>query len=370
MTIDISFNGFVGIRFEGDIPPSAKEYVRKELGHMQVKDLDEPDIIVRFIDRMPIRVPPDSEHYFGDGLYILQTHLGTVEVPYYALENFPQSPILIRAERSVSPYFLFTRVVEQFADFIMTTYRGVTFVHASSVSVNGKGAVFAALPHTGKTDLLLGFLLNGWGRFLGDDFTIISQDGTIYPYPRQLNILHYNVHRYPELLRHMYSNWSSIPQAKIKLLIGQIGEWARQKRGNFWRGLALVTLHASHLKGLDVSKVGGIAPPTSLSTVFLTYRSARVREPVFDRNVTPEKIGACLTANQIWERESLWSDYMLYIFASKGYKSSLVEGFRRKKEELLAKAFSRSTNYILTLSENTDPHIQASFVRQVIECDN
>ncbi len=87
---------------------------------------------------------------------------------------------------------------------------GHAFVHASGFELNGKAYIFPAWGGTGKTNLLLNYLSRG-AKYLSDDLLIVSNKGYVLPYPRPLNLLHYNYLTQKEIL-------APIINSKIKSL--------------------------------------------------------------------------------------------------------------------------------------------------------
>jgi hypothetical protein len=76
---------------------------------------------------------------------------------------------------------------------IKFTQKGHAFVHTGCLNFNDNGVLIAALPDTGKTSTCLS-LLNGEDiRFMSDDLAILSEDGTVYSYPRRVNISPYTL---------------------------------------------------------------------------------------------------------------------------------------------------------------------------------
>jgi len=66
--------------------------------------------------------------------------------------------------------------------------KGHTFVHAGCLSHRGEGILIAAMQDTGKTSTVLSLLDGEEFRFLGDDFVILNERGTLYSYPKEVRV--------------------------------------------------------------------------------------------------------------------------------------------------------------------------------------
>lgn len=92
---------------------------------------------------------------------------------------------------------------------------GMAFVHGSSFRFRGKNYIIAAWAHTGKTSVLISALENG-GQFLGDDFSVISKHGEIYPYTVPINLFDYNFENHETLRkRQSFSRRAKLATAKV-----------------------------------------------------------------------------------------------------------------------------------------------------------
>ena len=91
-------------------------------------------------------------------------------------------PMLVR-----SPHVLYTNVVEALLRFVIVS-RGYMLLHSACLELNGRGVMLSALTDTGKTGTILRLLRENNSRFLSDDMTILSPDGTALAYPKPLTI--------------------------------------------------------------------------------------------------------------------------------------------------------------------------------------
>lgn len=104
------------------------------------------------------------------------------------ITNLEGTPINIRF--SGDPFFssklLFSALVEPLIKYVLSR-KGVNMIHASSLSLNGRGAAFCGASGTGKTTLLLNLLNHKKSVYYSDDQTIVK-DGVLYSYPTPIGV--------------------------------------------------------------------------------------------------------------------------------------------------------------------------------------
>lgn len=86
-----------------------------------------------------------------------------------------------------SPHVLYTNVVEALLRFVLVS-RDRVLLHSACLDLAGHGLLLSARTDTGKTGTVLRMVREGGGRFLSDDMTILSADGTALCFPKPLTI--------------------------------------------------------------------------------------------------------------------------------------------------------------------------------------
>lgn len=76
--------------------------------------------------------------------------------------------------------------------------RGMAMIHASGVDYDGTTIIFPAWRHTGKTNTMLTFVMDG-ASYLGDDRVFIDEHGTAWGFSIPVNLLYYNLQAFPSL---------------------------------------------------------------------------------------------------------------------------------------------------------------------------
>ncbi len=190
--------------------------MRRELD-VFLDDMDEVDLTVEEGEvSLPERML-SLNLSFSDSSFVFETSTGRIQLTDGRL----------RAETSVSPRSILVQWVESLMRQRITM-KGVCFVHASAVSRKGTGYLFPAWSHTGKTNVAIRFLVEGYDH-MADDWCFVSSTGEILGYPRWLSLYAHNFAAHPFL----------------RTIVG-----TRRERLNLRRRLA-VTKFARSLHGAD-----------------------------------------------------------------------------------------------------------------------
>jgi hypothetical protein len=129
-----------------------------------------------------------SETYsFGNGSFVLGTESGRIRL----------TEGLIVGDPGLSPEEFYAHWVEGVLFFRMLA-QGVFLAHSSAVCRGGTGILFPAWAHTGKTNVALELVSNGY-EYMADDWCLVSSSGELLGYPRWLRLFSYNFEAHPQL---------------------------------------------------------------------------------------------------------------------------------------------------------------------------
>lgn len=134
----------------------------KPRGHVQLVRFDQP-VGVRY------------EEHLG--------HLGA----NFALDLGDQIHVTLSQLLARSPHVAYTNILEALLRFAIAA-RGGMLLHSACIELNGVGVMLSARTDTGKTGTVLRLLREQQARFLSDDMTILSPDGTARCFPKPLTI--------------------------------------------------------------------------------------------------------------------------------------------------------------------------------------
>jgi hypothetical protein len=172
--IDFDLHGVVGIRlYDANAHDAAA--VSRQLGPLRRRLDREPDIVIRFVDRIDGRrsltLVGDEDAGFADDEFVLlwSRHRAPARsaVPLHKLGG----RLEIRCEHGIE-------AIPQLVPFLnlLALSKGVLPLHASAFVHDGVGVVVTGWSRAGKTDALLGFVRRG-ASYVGDDWVYVSEDG-------------------------------------------------------------------------------------------------------------------------------------------------------------------------------------------------
>lgn len=223
---DFDLHGLVGIRLinamAGDLAA-----VQRQLGPIQSLLTRDPDIVIRFVDRLQLS---SSIRYIGvedagfteDAFLILRGKYQTsikVQIPF---DQIGSRQCEIVCERGLPAVPLLIAIIN-----LTALSKGVLPLHASAVLYNGKGVLITGWSKGGKTETLLAFAANG-ATYVGDEWIYLSPDGE-------------RMYGIPEPTRVWYWHLQEMP--RYKAMVDRTD----------WRRLQALNLFVRFLKRLEVS---------------------------------------------------------------------------------------------------------------------
>ena len=171
---DFDVHGLVGVRLL-DAGPREVAAVRRQLGIAPAPLGREPDIAVRFVDRLarsaPVRYLGAKDVGFTEDAFLIlrgkqKSHV-RVQIPLGEIGRRPT----ILCERGIPaiPYLVPILNLTALAN-------GALPLHASAFVHEGRGVVATGWSKGGKTEALLAFAANG-ARYVGDEWVYLSDGG-------------------------------------------------------------------------------------------------------------------------------------------------------------------------------------------------
>lgn len=160
----------------------------------------EPLITIN-IECQPVKLPElytqleSSTAFDGKTIFLFDANGKVISFTPNALGD---SKISLTVDPDFDSYYLYNYLLEPI-QVIWGAHHGVSFIHASGLYKNQQGILFPAWRNTGKTNIMLSALNQGYG-FLGDDYCVVHFN-TVFPYPKKINLFSYNIAQYPQLLK-------------------------------------------------------------------------------------------------------------------------------------------------------------------------
>lgn len=176
--------------------------------------------------------------------------------------------------------------------------KGYSLVHASVVSQDGSGLMFAGSGHVGKTTLALQMVKGGMSYF-GDDLVIINQEGMILSYPEPLQIEGQHLAMFPELSRVLTKRLGFFEKRELR----KTGKQSTKEMVESMPRLAITEIFGD-------AEIGERCP---LRTVILLRRGFTPR-PTKDE-MDSESLKEVLSAELFWEFETAPWRHTQYLYA-------------------------------------------------------
>jgi hypothetical protein len=194
--VDFDIHGLAGIRLIGASSSDAAA-VRRQLGPLEGVLDREPDIVIRFVDRLKtssrVRFLGLHEAGFTDDAFLIlrSKHKSSAKVEVDFTEIGSQTRIV--CERGLSAVPLLIPILN-----LSLLARGVLPLHASAFVHEGTGVVATGWSKGGKTEALLAFAARG-AEYVGDEWVYVSRDGErICGIPEPIRIWNWQLRQLPE----------------------------------------------------------------------------------------------------------------------------------------------------------------------------
>ncbi|HYY32016.1 MAG TPA: hypothetical protein VE693_00310 [Gaiellaceae bacterium] len=201
LEVDFDIHGLAGVRLVDPSPADAAAVIR-QLGPMRAALDREPDIVIRFVDRLettsPMRFLGADEAGFTDDAFLILRgkHKSSAKVKIDFSEIGAQTEIV--CERGLTAVPLLIPILT-----LTLLARGVLPLHASAFVHRGLGVVATGWSKGGKTEALLAFAARG-AEYIGDEWVFVSSDGRrVFGLPEPIRLWNWHVRQlseYPNLL--------------------------------------------------------------------------------------------------------------------------------------------------------------------------
>lgn len=115
-----------------------------------------------------------------------EEHLGHLGANF-ALDLGEQIHVTLSRLLARSPHVAYTNIIEALLRCAFAA-KGRMLLHSACVELDGVGVMLSARTDTGKTGTVLRLLREHGAKFLSDDMTVLSPDGTAHCFPKPLTI--------------------------------------------------------------------------------------------------------------------------------------------------------------------------------------
>lgn len=343
--VDFDLHGLAGVRLIGASPSDAA-VVERQLGPIRSELMREPDVVVRFVDRLELAEPMrllgvGDAGYTDEGFVVLRSRHKSKARVLMPLADVGRQPEIV-CERGVA-------AVPQLIPVLNLTVlaNGALPLHASAFEYDGAGVVATGWSKGGKTESLLAFAARG-ARYVADEWAYISADGR-------------RVHGIPEPVR--LWDWQLRQAAGYRPLIGR-GQRARLgalrlaaategaartlRRGRRGGAVDRVYSLVRNQQHVDVEPellFTERQASTSFDRLFflVTHDAPQtIVEPI-----EPENVAHRMLFSLQYERLDFIGSYLKLRFAFPEARSPLIEDAQELERKRLLEAFAGKPAYIV-----------------------
>jgi len=199
--VDYDLHGIVGVRLL-DAGSAEERLVTRQLGPIRARLDREPDLVVRFTDRLalegPLRLLGADDVGFGSDAFVVlrgkQKSRARVLLP---LDRVGRGGEIV-CERGLAAVPHLVAIVN-----LLALARGALPLHASAFLWNGTGALATGWAKGGKTEALLAFLTEG-ATYVGDEWVYLAEGGArMFGIPEPIRVWDWQLEHVPWLGRRL-----------------------------------------------------------------------------------------------------------------------------------------------------------------------
>jgi len=324
--IDYDLHGLAGVRLV-DAAPDDAAAVSRQLGPIRSSLDREPDIVVRFVDRLPtaqLRYLGAGEAAFTDDAFLVlrSKHKvpAKVSIPFAQIGDRCE----IVCERGLPAVPLLVPILN-----LTVLAQGALPLHASAFVYGGTGIVATGWSKGGKTETLLAFMQHG-AQYVGDEWAYVSPEGDrIFGIPEPIRLWDWHLSQLPDY-RALVSRGDRGRLRALKLALSLEGalDSGASSRLPLARGLgrALPVLKRQLHVDVEPARLFG-KPAIAGSATFdqLFFVVSRESEAVTVEPIDAGEVAQRMSFSLAYERLDLTAYYAMFRFAFPGAANPVLD---------------------------------------------
>jgi predicted ATP-grasp superfamily ATP-dependent carboligase len=340
--VDYDVHGIVALRLIG---ASAHDVaaLAPTLRFFQLPLLREPDIVVRFVDELPVEglrwLEFGRSGFTDDGFVVLQSGKRPARMRM-ALEQIGGACELV-CQRGLCSVPLLMSIIR-----LIALGRGYAPLHASAFTYNGSGMLLASWAKGGKTTGLVAFAAHG-AQYIGDEWVLLGADGgMMYGLPEAMELHDWHLPALPALERQLSTPRRLLVKSTLWLSQSNRGARFSSTVHTTRLGATLARLRRRldvRIDPLRVFSPGALA--ASPDRVFFMVRHDRPEIRV--EPAESPQIAARIAAANYYEQLPLIATYLAYQSAYPGRRSELLDRARVLQAEMLTRALSGKEAFLV-----------------------
>lgn len=348
-TSDFDLHGVVGIRLVNATPGDVAA-VKKQLGPIQTSLSRSPDIVIRFVKKIPLSSPihylgVDDAGFTNDAFLVFRgKHQAqvTVQIPF---EQIGSDQCQIICESGLPAVPLLIAILN-----LTVLSRGALPLHASAFNYNGKGILTTGWSKAGKTEMLLAFVAHG-AEYIGDEWVYLSEDGRyMHGIPEPIRVWNWHLQQLP-FYRAMISGGNLFRLQILSILVrllsmletGNIG-----RGGSFLKLIRRINVLLKQQMHVDLppEKLFGKPPNAIKSSPDRVFFVASRDEPsITVQPIDSQEIVQRMVFSLQEERKEFISYYQKFRFAFPQASNQLIDQVEETQRRILSKVMAGKETY-------------------------
>jgi D-aspartate ligase len=325
--LDLDIHGIVGLRLLNASAADVSMVIR-QLGPFERPLLRDPDITIRFVDRLDVGalrwVEVGRSGFSDSGFYVMQSGKRAAAVRY-PLQHLGQGMEIVCQKGARSIPYLITLVT------LIALDRGCVPLHASAFSFNGAGALVTGWAKGGKTEALLAFAANG-AEYIGDEWILLMPDGRMAGLPEHIRLQDWHLSQLPSLERRLPGATRAFFRG-VRGLERVHGALSASAAGPLWPSAAISDALPALRRQLNVQlnpedvfeRRGQFSGRFDVLFFMVSHTAPEIAVTPAD----PGEIAARMLASVEFERVPLLSAWMAHRFAFPSRANELFERLQR-----------------------------------------
>ena len=340
---DIDVHGLAGIRLidAGDEDAAA---VRRQLGLPFTTLASEPDLVLRFVDRLELESPLrylglDDAAFAGDSFLVLRGRRKSRARAQIPMDRIGKR-CEVTCERGLAAVPLLVPILN-----LTLLAKGVLPLHAAAFTHEGAGWLATGWSKGGKTETLLSFMAEG-AAFVGDEWTYVTADGRrMYGIPEPIRLWSWHLAAMPRHRRRVPRSDRvrlralELGAAGIERVAGDAGNLRRLR--HLIRSRLHVDVAPARLFGAEACSLEG-TPDRILFVVSTDSPGVAIRP------VDPQEVAERVMPSLQHEQLHFASYYWKFRFAFPHRRNELVESSHELQRRLLRQCFEGKEAYELS----------------------
>jgi hypothetical protein len=343
--VDFDLHGLAGVRLVGASPRDIAA-VERQLGPLQTELAREPDIVVRFVDRLELSEPMrllgvGDAGYTDEGFVVLRSRHKSKARVLMPLADVGAQPQIV-CERGLAAVPLLIPVLN-----LTVLANGALPLHAAAFEFEGAGVVATGWSKGGKTESLLAFAARG-ARYVADEWAYLSADGRrVYGIPEPVRLWDWHLRQAAQYRRRL-ARGERARLAALRAAAATEGAARALRRGR--RGGAVDRVYSLVRNQLHVDAeperlFGERQPSTSFDRLFFLVTHASPETIV--EPIEPENVARRMLFSLQFERLDFIGAYLKLRFAFPEALSPLIENAQEIERERLLEILAGKPAYIV-----------------------